>query len=67
MRKYAIGARIVYFPIRGHLPTKLGSQDGMLQPVAHLRQSSNAATHIILPQIAPPVCQESLTVSVGKT
>jgi hypothetical protein len=33
MRKYTIGARIVYFPICGHLPTKLGSQDSILQPV----------------------------------
>jgi hypothetical protein len=66
MRKYTIGTRIVYFYIRGPLPTKLGSQDGILQPVAHLRQSSNTATHMILPQIAPPVRQESLNVDVGK-
>jgi hypothetical protein len=66
MQKYSIGARIVDFPIRGHLPRKLGSQDGILQPVAHLRQSSNTATHMILPQIAPPVRQESLNVDVGK-
>jgi len=65
MQKSTTGARIVYFPIRGHLLSKLGSQDGMLQPVVHLRQPSSAATHIILPQIAPPVCQESLTIEVG--
>jgi hypothetical protein len=61
MQKYTIDTHIGYFSIRGHLFSKLGSQAGILQPVAHLRQSSSAATHMILPQIAPPVCQESLT------
>jgi hypothetical protein len=56
MRKYTIDAHIVYFrQPRQHITT--GGPPS---------QSSNAATYIILPQIAPPVCQESLTIPAGK-